>query len=114
MGRRAPAPARGVLPHPSFQGRLEETGLAQSASRRATCLGDVCMEGFFGHLKGESCRGRDPDSFESCKERLDGCIDYWNVRRYRTRPRGGDPGAVPGSPRLGHLRTFIDRPAFGV
>ena len=56
---------------PSFQRRLERMGLAQSMSRKATCLDNACMEGFFGHMKDEFFRGREFDSFDSFKEQLD-------------------------------------------
>ena len=46
---------------PSFQRRLERMGLAQSMSRKATCLDNACMEGFFGHMKDEFFRGREFD-----------------------------------------------------
>ena len=35
----------------AYRKRLEEMGLVQSMSRKATCLDNACMEGFFGHLK---------------------------------------------------------------
>ena len=75
----------------SYQKRLEDLGLMQSMSRKATCLDNACMEGFFGHLKDEFYRDRDFDSFESFKEQLDGYIDYWNTRRYQTRLKGMTP-----------------------
>ena len=75
----------------SFQRRLEEMGLAQSMSRKATCLDNACMEGFFGHLKDEFYRGRRFDSFDSFKEQLDAYIAYWNTRRYQVRLKGMAP-----------------------
>lgn len=36
---------------PAYRRRLERMGLVQSMSRKATCLDNACMEGFFGHLK---------------------------------------------------------------
>ena len=75
----------------SFQRRLDEMGLTQSMSRKATCLDNACMEGFFGHLKDEFYRGRDFDSFESFKEQLDAYIEYWNTRRYQVRLKGMAP-----------------------
>lgn len=74
-----------------FQKRLEGLGLAQSMSRKATCLDNACMEGFFGHLKDEFYRGRDFDSFDSFKEQLDAYIVYWNTRRYQARLNGMTP-----------------------
>lgn len=75
----------------SFQRRLEEMGLTQSMSRKATCLDNACMEGFFGHLKDELYRGREFDSFESFKEQLDAYIIYWNTQRYQVRLKGMAP-----------------------
>lgn len=83
----------------SYQKRLEDLGLMQSMSRKATCLDNACMEGFFGHLKDEFYRGRDFDSFESFKEQLDGYIDYWNTRRYQTRLKGMTPVQYRGHPK---------------
>lgn len=76
---------------PSFQKRLERMGLAQSMSRKATCLDNACMEGFFGHMKDEFFRGREFDSFDSFKEQLDSYIAYWNTRRYQVRLKGMTP-----------------------
>lgn len=75
----------------SFQKRLEKMGLTQSMSRKATCLDNASMEGFFGHLKDEFYRGRAFDSFDSFKEQLDAYIVYWNTRRYQTRLKGMTP-----------------------
>lgn len=75
----------------AYQKRLEEMGLAQSMSRKATCLDNACMEGFFGHLKDEFYRGRSFESFESFKEQIDAYIIYWNTRRYQTRLKGMTP-----------------------
>ena len=75
----------------SFQKRLERMGLTQSMSRKATCLDNACMEGFFGHLKDEFFRGREFDSFDSFKGQLDSYIVYWNTRRYQARLKGMTP-----------------------
>lgn len=75
----------------SFQKRLKKMGLTQSMSRKATCLDNASMEGFFGHLKDEFYRSRTFDSFESFKEQLDAYIVYWNTRRYQIRLKGMTP-----------------------
>lgn len=75
----------------AYQRRLEEMGLSQSMSRKATCLDNACVEGFFGHLKDELYRGRRFESFESFKEQLDAYIVYWNTRRYQVRLKGMTP-----------------------
>lgn len=74
-----------------FQRRLEEMGITQSMSRKATCLDNACMEGFFGHLKDEFYRGREFDSFDSFKDQLDDYIIYWNTKRYQLRLNGMTP-----------------------
>ena len=75
----------------AYQKRLEDMGLKQSMSRKATCLDNACMEGFFGHLKDEFYRGREFDSFDSFKEQLDSYIAYWNTSRYQARLKGMTP-----------------------
>lgn len=75
----------------SFQKRLEDMGLTQSMSRKATCLDNACMEGFFGHLKDEFYRGQSFESFESFRDQLDAYIVYWNTRRYQARLKGMTP-----------------------
>lgn len=75
----------------AFQRRLARMGLAQSMSRKATCLDNACMEGFFGHLKDEFYRGRSFASFESFKIQLDAYIFYWNTRRYQEGLKGMTP-----------------------
>ena len=74
-----------------FRRRLKEMGVTQSVSRKATCLDNACMEGFFGHLKDEFYRGREFDSFDSFKDRLNDYIVYWNTKRYQLRLNGMTP-----------------------
>lgn len=69
---------------PAYRERLREMGLVQSMSRKATCLDNACMEGFFGHMKDEFYRGVRFDSFESFRLQLDDYIRYWNNDRYQT------------------------------
>ena len=66
-------------------------GVTQSMSRKATCLDNACMEGFFGRLKDEFYRGREFDSFDSFKTQLDEYIIYWNTKRYQLRLNGMTP-----------------------
>lgn len=75
----------------AYQRRLKKMGLLQSMSRKATCLDNACMEGFFGHLKDEFYRGQTFKSFEFFKEKLDAYIVYWNTQRYQTRLKGMTP-----------------------
>ena len=42
----------------SYQLRLSSLGIEQSMSRKATCLDNACMEGFFGHMKDTDNRNR--------------------------------------------------------
>lgn len=75
----------------SFQKRLKQMGLTQSMSRKATCLDNACMEGFFGHLKDEFFRGQEFTSFDDFKDRLDAYIAYWNTQRYQVCLKGMTP-----------------------
>lgn len=75
----------------SYQKRLEEMGLIQSMSRKATCLDNACMEGFFGHLKDEFYKDREFNSYEEFKGELDGYIAYWNNSRYQEVLEGMTP-----------------------
>lgn len=75
----------------AYRRRLGEMGVTQSMSRKATCLDNACMEGFFGHLKDEFYRGREFDSFDSFKTQLDEYIIYWNTKRYQLRLNGMAP-----------------------
>ncbi len=73
------------------QDRIESLGLEQSMSRKATCLDNACVEGFFGHMKDEFYRGRRFDSFETFRAELEAYIVYWNTRRYQVRLKGMAP-----------------------
>lgn len=75
----------------SYQKKLEEHGLVQSMSRKATCLDNACMEGFFGHLKDEFYRGQCFESFEQFAKELGDYITYWNTRRYQETLGGLSP-----------------------
>lgn len=75
----------------AYQRRIEGMGLTQSMSRKATCLDNACIEGFFGHLKDEFYRGQRFESFESFKAGLDSYIGYWNDGRYQAGLKGMTP-----------------------
>lgn len=77
--------------HRSFQEKLRMKGVQQSMSRKATCLDNACMEGFFGHMKDEFYRNRSFDNFDSFKAELDAYICYWNTRRYQPKLEGLSP-----------------------
>lgn len=74
-----------------YQLKLKELGLVQSMSRKATCLDNACMEGFFGHLKDEFYRGREFESFDDFASGLADYIAYWNTRRYQVGLKGMTP-----------------------
>ena len=82
----------------SYQLKLAELGIEQSMSRKATCLDNACMEGFFGHMKDEFYRGRRFDSFDSFRSELDDYIAYWNTRRYQVCLKGMTPVQYRGHP----------------
>ena len=75
----------------SYQVKLAELGITQSMSRKATCLDNACMEGFFGHMKDEFYRGRTFESFEAFKAGLEEYIAYWNTGRYQVCLKGMTP-----------------------
>lgn len=80
----------------SYRENLRRLGITQSMSRKATCLDNACMEGFFGHLKDEFYRGRSFESFERFKDELNSYIDYWNTMRYQVGLKGMTPAGYRG------------------
>lgn len=74
-----------------YQRRLAALGITQSMSRKATCLDNACMEGFFGHMKDEFYRDREFGSFEEFEAELTAYIHYWNNGRYQARLKGMTP-----------------------
>ena len=98
----------------SYQRKLEELGVVQSMSRKATCLDNACMEGFFGHMKDEFFRGRRFPSFESFKAELTAYIHYWNNGRDQVGLKGMTPGVYPRPLSWVRSRTLFNRPTFGV
>jgi len=83
----------------SCQKRLEGLGLTQGMPRKATCLGNACMEGLFGHLEDEPYRDRGFDSLGSLKGQLDGPIGYWNARRHQAQLKEMTPVQYRGHPK---------------
>lgn len=75
----------------AYQRRIDDLGLEQSMSRKATCLDNACMEGFFGHMKDEFYRDRRFETFESFKIQLNEYIEYWNNGRYQVGLKGMTP-----------------------
>ena len=82
----------------TYQDRIESLGLEQSMSRKATCLDNACIEGFFGHMKDEFYRGAEFESFEDLKLALDEYVTYWNTRRYQVALKGMSPVQYRGHP----------------
>lgn len=74
-----------------YQLKLAELGITQSMSRKATCLDNACMGGFFGRMKDEFYRGQSFESFEELEARLFGYISHWNNRGYQTGLKGMTP-----------------------
>lgn len=75
----------------SYQKRLRALGITQSMSRKATCLDNACMEGFFGHLKDEFYRGSQFTDYDDFKAQLNQYIEYWNTKRYQGVLKGMTP-----------------------
>ena len=82
----------------TYQDRIESLGLEQSMSRKATCLDNACIEGFFGHMKDEFYRGAEFESFGDLKLALDEYVAYWNTRRYQVALKGMSPVQYRGHP----------------
>lgn len=77
----------------SYQLKLEEHGITQSMSRKATCLDNAACEGFFGHMKDEFFRGQRFPDYDTFKAELDEYITYWNTGRYQECLDGMTPEA---------------------
>lgn len=75
----------------SYRLRLEKRGVIQSMSRKATCLDNACVEGFFGHLKDEFYRGQKYPDFETFRSEIDSYIRHWNRTRYQECLHGLSP-----------------------
>ena len=83
----------------SYQERLESLGITQSMSRKATCLDNACMEGFFGHMKDEFYRGQSFASYEEFESKLSEYIGYWNTGRYQVGLKGMTPAQYEPHPK---------------
>lgn len=77
--------------HRYFQDALTDMGITQSMSRKATCLDNACIEGFFGHLKDEFYKHQTFNDFDSFKAELNAYIHYWNKQRYQVKLNGLSP-----------------------
>ena len=77
--------------HAAYVGKLAESGLTQSMSRKGDCIDSGATEQVFGHLKDEFFRGRDWDDFESFKRDLEAYIHHWNNTRRQVKLKGLTP-----------------------
>ena len=77
--------------HASWRTLLDDAGLTQSMSRRATCLDNSIAENFFGHLKEELFHHNKFDSIDEFTEALHDYIDWYNTTRISTTLQGLSP-----------------------
>ena len=77
--------------HASYVAKLRENGFVQSMSREGNCIDDGATEQVFGHIKDESCRGGDWETFEESRAGLEAYIQHWNHARRQARPKGLTP-----------------------
>lgn len=77
--------------HASWRTLLDDAGLTQSMSRRATCLDNAIAENFFGHLKEELFHHNRFDGIEDFTAALDDYLDWYNTTRISTTLNGLSP-----------------------
>ncbi|MFB9924172.1 transposase [Amycolatopsis halotolerans] len=77
--------------HRSWRALIEEAGLTQSRSRRATCLDNAIVENFFSHLKGELFHHNSFDTIEEFTAALHDYIHWYNTTRISTTLGGLSP-----------------------
>ncbi|MFC3895222.1 IS3 family transposase [Lentzea rhizosphaerae] len=77
--------------HASWRKLLDDAGLTQSMSRRATCLDNSIAENFFGHLKEELFHHNTFDTIEDFTAALDDYLDWYNTTRISTTLKGLSP-----------------------
>jgi putative transposase len=77
--------------HASWRALLDDAGLTQSMSRRATCLDNAMAENFFGHLKEELFHHNRFDTVEEFTAALRDYIDWYNTTRISTTLKGLSP-----------------------
>jgi len=71
--------------HTLWRDTLRGAGLAQSMSRKGTCLDNATMEGFFSHLKEEWFRIQKPETVEEFHTGLTDYLGWWNTTRIQQR-----------------------------
>ena len=77
--------------HAAWCGRLRDTVIVQSMSRKGNCIDNGAIEQVFGHMKDEFFRGRTWPDFESFKADLDAYVAHWNTRRRQVELKGLTP-----------------------
>ena len=71
--------------HTLWRETLERAGLTQSMSRKANCLDNAAMEGFFSHLKEEWFRIEKPANLAQFHTGLNAYLKWWNTNRIQQR-----------------------------
>lgn len=71
--------------HTLWRDTLRGAGLAQSMSRKGTCLDNAVMEGFFSRLKEEWFRIQKPETVEEFHSGLTSYLEWWNTTRIQER-----------------------------
>lgn len=71
--------------HTLWRDTLTGAGLAQSMSRKGTCLDNAVMEGFFSHLKEEWFRIQKPTTLDEFHAGLTDYLEWWNTTRIQQR-----------------------------
>ena len=71
--------------HTLWRDTLLGAGLAQSMSRKGTCLDNAVMEGFFSHLKEEWFRIQKPETLDEFHAGLTNYLQWWNTTRIQQR-----------------------------
>lgn len=77
--------------HAAWCGRLRDTVIVQSMSRKGNCIDNGAIEQVFGHMKDEFFRGRTWPDFESLKADLDACVAHWDTGRRLVKLKGLTP-----------------------
>lgn len=67
----------------AYHQALEEKGIRQSMSRKATCWDNAVMENFFGHLKSELLYNQEFESVNHFVQELHAYLEYDNQKRIR-------------------------------
>lgn len=77
--------------HATYQNQLKMVGIAQSMSRKGSCLDNVVMENFFGLHKSELLYLQKFSSIEHSESELNSYIYYYNNHRIKVKLKGLSP-----------------------